>query len=276
MSRKISFMVIISLFITASAFAQYQLDIKIPVFKSVSYFAVAVPGEDDYAIPHTIANNQYYLASVESNRLAMQFFDIGEYEVSASFAQEAIRNAELSDEYVAEQLIFETERLINWTYYNSLIELFPVEYNSSRENYEASLIALSDREWAIAIDSAITSIEILSALQLPPGYVPVAIPPSATPAAIVTQQPVPAAVPLPSQYTVRPWAATRDCLWNIAGYPWVYGDPTRWRELYEANKSRMPQPNNPDLIHPGFVLNIPSIKGEVRQGMWDPNVNYGF
>ncbi|MDR0388160.1 MAG: LysM peptidoglycan-binding domain-containing protein, partial [Treponema sp.] len=79
---------------------------------------------------------------------------------------------------------------------------------------------------------------------------------------------------LPAQYTVRPWAVSRDCFWNIAGQPWAYGDSTRWRLLYEANKSRLPNPDNPDLIHPGMVLDIPGIRGEVRQGMWDPSVSY--
>jgi hypothetical protein len=30
----------------------------------------------------------------------------------------------------------------------------------------------------------------------------------------------------------------------------------------------MPQPSNPDLIHPGMILDIPSIRGESREGMW--------
>jgi 3',5'-cyclic AMP phosphodiesterase CpdA len=81
-------------------------------------------------------------------------------------------------------------------------------------------------------------------------------------------------LPLPGQYTVRPWAATGDSLSVIAGYPWVYGDPEKWRELYEANRTRMPDPNNPHLIYPGFILNIPSIRGEERQGMWNPDRTY--
>ncbi|MCL2473220.1 MAG: LysM peptidoglycan-binding domain-containing protein, partial [Treponema sp.] len=80
--------------------------------------------------------------------------------------------------------------------------------------------------------------------------------------------------PLPAQYTVRPWAASKDCLWNIAGRSWVYNDPRQWKRLYDANKAKMPEPNNPDLIHPGMVLDIPSIKGETRQGMWDASQAY--
>ena len=34
----------------------------------------------------------------------------------------------------------------------------------------------------------------------------------------------------------------------------VYGDATRWKEIWEANKASIP---NPDLIHPGQQLSMP-------------------
>jgi nucleoid-associated protein YgaU len=73
---------------------------------------------------------------------------------------------------------------------------------------------------------------------------------------------------LPATYTVREWDAHGDCFWNIAGQPWAYNDPYRWRVLYEANRAKLPDPNNPNLVEPGTVLDIPSIKGETRQGEW--------
>ena len=73
---------------------------------------------------------------------------------------------------------------------------------------------------------------------------------------------------LPATFTVRSWANYRDCLWNIAALPEVYGDPRKWPVLFNANRHRMPNPNNPDLILPGMVLEIPSIDGEVREGAW--------
>jgi len=36
----------------------------------------------------------------------------------------------------------------------------------------------------------------------------------------------------------------------------------------------MPERDNPDLILPGMVLNIPSIRGETRQGMWQEGTEY--
>lgn len=34
----------------------------------------------------------------------------------------------------------------------------------------------------------------------------------------------------------------------------IYGDAGRWREIFEANKDTI---KNPDMIHPGQVLKIP-------------------
>lgn len=36
----------------------------------------------------------------------------------------------------------------------------------------------------------------------------------------------------------------------------IYGDFNRWRAIFDANKDTIG--NNPDLIHPGQVLRIPS------------------
>jgi LysM repeat protein len=54
----------------------------------------------------------------------------------------------------------------------------------------------------------------------------------------------------PTSYTVK----SGDCLWNIAKS--VYGDGSRWKEIYEANKSVITS-NNPNLIYPGQVFTIP-------------------
>lgn len=79
---------------------------------------------------------------------------------------------------------------------------------------------------------------------------------------------------LPAQYTVRTWKGERDCLWNIAGKPWAYNNPRRWPLLYDANKDKFPDPNNPNWLEPGIVLDIPSIKGESRRGMWSEAKKY--
>jgi len=74
-----------------------------------------------------------------------------------------------------------------------------------------------------------------------------------------------------STYEVRLVPGNRDCLYRIAGYDFVYGDPARWPTIYEANRSiivrnferfvqsvsqsKFSRPE--DLIFPGQVLDIP-------------------
>ena len=252
MIRKISLILLLSLFFVISVFAQdYDslFDVKIPEFRSIAYIAVVVPGEEGQ-IPGILRSNEFFLESVRLTRLAEETFDYGDYDASASFAAEAIRYAELSDEYVAINLISEARRLLDWADSNEMAVRYPYAYNEGRGYYEASVTALFEEEYMDSIHAAVNSIEILAALES--GRV----------------------APLPRQYTVRTWAVERDCLWNIAGYPWVYNDPWKWVELYNANLSRMPEQDNPDLIHPGMILDIPSIRGEDRQGMWDSSRIY--
>ena len=80
----------------------------------------------------------------------------------------------------------------------------------------------------------------------------------------------PVAPALPRYYVVRLITDRRDCFWRIAEYDFVYGDPWQWRVLYEANRDKIPDSDNPDWIEPGTILEIPSIAGEHREGTWDP------
>ncbi|MDR0663565.1 MAG: hypothetical protein LBF80_05755 [Spirochaetaceae bacterium] len=102
-------------------------------------------------------------------------------------------------------------------------------------------------------------------------------PETAVPAAVVVENKTitdDRETPLPARYTVRSWEEYGDCFWNIAGRSWVYGDPRRWPILYHANKNKIPDPQNPDLIEPGMIMEIPSINGERRLGSWDPGKAY--
>jgi nucleoid-associated protein YgaU len=78
----------------------------------------------------------------------------------------------------------------------------------------------------------------------------------------------------PAVYVVRLIPARRDCLWRIAEYPFIYNNPFKWPVIYDANKKTFRDPSNPNLIFPGQKLKIPSIKGETRDGTYDPSVKY--
>ncbi len=58
----------------------------------------------------------------------------------------------------------------------------------------------------------------------------------------------------PKIYVVGTWARDRDCLWNIAKKPSIYGDPWKWKRIYKANTDKI---KDPDLIYPGQRLTIP-------------------
>jgi len=76
---------------------------------------------------------------------------------------------------------------------------------------------------------------------------------------------------LPRFYKVRLIPEDRDSFSKIAAYPFVYGDYTKWPILYERNKDKIVDSENPDLIHPDQLFEIPSIAGETREGEWQPS-----
>jgi nucleoid-associated protein YgaU len=213
-------------------------------------------------IPVNIRNNTYYLESLRLTALAQETYDNGNYDVSFDYAMEAIKYAQLSDEYVALQLkikaaddaIQAAHSRLDWAAAVDAPNRYPNEFTQAQNFYEQAINERSAESWDGAIEAANQVLIALANVQEAP--------------------PVPEKPVLPAQYTVRPWAVSKDCLWNIAGQPGVYGDPAKWRLIYEANRTRLPNPNNPNLIRPGMVLEIPSIQGEVRVGMWDSSANY--
>jgi len=58
-------------------------------------------------------------------------------------------------------------------------------------------------------------------------------------------------------YTVQYRPVKTDCLWRIAGYDDIYGDPFLWPKIWKRNQKMIP---NPDLIYPGQVLIIPPVE----------------
>jgi nucleoid-associated protein YgaU len=272
-------------------------------------------------------NNPYLKESLRLKALAQDAFDYGDYDASAKYSAEALKNAQLSDEYVTLQLkimdadkaIAKAKAQLDWAVSVGADASFPSPFNSAKSNYDEALQERTDKKYDEALASAQRSIadlawvpDAFAALQAKIKAVDDAIAQakarldwatsigadktypsqyaSATAsygeatqdrsdkkwdAAIAAAQRVldalsgvTALAPLPAQYTVRPWATTKDCFWNIAGYPFVYGDPTKWKILYNANRSKLKNPDNPNLIFPGQVLDIPSLRGEARDGLW--------
>jgi nucleoid-associated protein YgaU len=205
------------------------------------------------AVPAEAAPGQTTEYLEESRRLANlaeEAFSEGDYDKSAKLADEAAWLARQSDVNVA---IDQAKRYLDQAVASGVSARFPSEYGEAENWYKRSIEARDSEEWDIAINAASMVAQLLES----PGTSG-----SSSPNA------------LPAAYTVRPWSVSRDCFWNIAGYPWVYGNPHQWRTLYNANKSKLPNPDNPNVIEPGTVLDIPSIKGEPRQGAWESGKTY--
>jgi LysM repeat protein len=203
-----------------------------------------------------LLNNQYYLKSVDLNKQAKASYAEGDYDASSKYAEEAQKYAQMSDDWVALQLkIKETDDAIkaaksriDWADGFNAKKFYPAQYKKAQQFYSEAKSERTNKAWDDAIASAKKVVVILAGLK---------------------ESPV-----LPAQYTVQTWKGKKDCLWNIAGRPWAYNNPWMWRKLYKANKSKLPDPKNPNIIEPGTVLNLPSVKGERRQGMWKAGKNY--
>ncbi|MDR3341797.1 MAG: LysM peptidoglycan-binding domain-containing protein [Treponema sp.] len=253
----------------------------------IAAFANAAQSDVSRGIPPTIRNNTYFIESVRLTNLAQESLEDGDYDESTRYAAEAIRYARLSDEYVALQLkikeaddVMATAKArLDWAASIDAVWRYPTEYKQAQTSFDTATIARSAENWDRTIEAARRVMTVLASLQEAPPTPP-------PPSPVVLEEVVPAAPPpsrpvvedtapvLPARYRVRPWNVSKDCFWNIAGRNWAYSDPTKWKLLYNANKLKLPQPNNPNMLPPGTILDIPSIQGEVRQGIWDATLTY--
>lgn len=244
------------------------------IFIALAAAAAAGAADAGPEIPRGLRDNQYFTESLRLANLARLSYNAGEYDASTAYAEESVRYARLSDEYIALRLkmretnnaIAAAKSRLDWAASSGASTEFPEEYQESQDHYDDALNYRSMEEWDAAIDSANRVILLLANVHGPAEAPPQEAPP--------VQAPPPEIPDLPARYTVRPWSFSQDCLWNIAGRPWVYGDSRQWRFLYDANRDKLPEAGNPDLIHPGMVLDIPSIRGETRRGMWDEKIEY--
>jgi len=208
--------------------------------------------------------NEYLEESRRLAKLAEEAFSEADYDKSARLANEAAWLAMQSDVNVA---IAEAKRRLDQAVASGVSARFPQEYREAENWYKQSAIARDGEEWDIAVNAANMAVKLLEGMDASIGKI-------SSPAVSPVVSPAASPAALPATYTVRPWSVSKDCFWNIAGFPWVYGNPHQWRLLYNANKSKLPNPNNPNVIEPGTVLDIPSIKGELRQGAWESGRTY--
>jgi len=208
------------------------------------------------AFGQSLLENSYYQRSMELRALAREAFDAGDYDASADYAAQAQEFAALSDEFVetmlaknqADRAYAAAQARMTWALTSGVPDTYPSEWSLASARMGLATTAYEEESW---LDAAAYSDQVLEAL------------------ADVTER-----LPWPKYYTVRLIPERRDCLWRIAEYPFIYNDPFKWRVLYDANKKTFENPNDPDLILPGQVLEIPSLQGEIRAGTYDPAKPY--
>lgn len=201
-------------------------------------------------------NNTYQKLANEYSKKAENALDAGQYEDAVEYSRLAEENAELSRQFIqammartdAEDNIKLAKNQLAWAEKVDAPHTFPMAYTSAKENLENAQTSFEDEDWAKATEYAKASLAALDGVK--------------------------EVTPLPEYYIVKPWAETKDCYWNISGRPYVYNNPLLWENLYQANKSSMPKPEDPNLIHPGMKMKIPSLTGEYRSGTYDPKKSY--
>lgn len=215
---------------------------------SAAYLAFAATSYD---------NNEFQRKSRAYSALATKAYDEGDYDGAVEYAREAENNAELSAAFIekmlarasAEKILFQARTRLAWAKGEMRAEKFFPSAVSSAEQYIASADErFTSEEYTAAGTDAQLALDALSVIRK--------------------------IVPLPGFYKVDSWDPARDCFWNIAKNPAIYGDPFLWEKLYEANRSGLKRPSDPNLILPGMIVTIPSIKGEYREGTYDPAAKY--
>jgi HEPN domain-containing protein len=220
-------------------------------FTSVLLFSVIM---SVFAVSYT--NNTYQKLANEYAKKAEMALDAGHYEESVEYSKLAEENAILSREYTemmlarkdAEDNIKLAKNKLAWAEKVDAPNIFPMAYSAGKENIENADASFGEEDYPKASDFAKQALAALDGI-------------------VET-------TPLPEFYIVRPWAETKDCYWNISGRHYVYNNPLLWENLYQANKDKMPKPEDPNLIHPGMKMKIPSITGEYRKGTYDSKKEY--
>jgi nucleoid-associated protein YgaU len=211
----------------------------------------------------SLENNEFYKKSVEYASRSQQALDAGSYDEATEYALQSQEYAARSKKYIEEMLLAYRARSayvaakarMDLATRVKLRNRAAAVYDEAASYFKSAETRFNAREYENSIPDSRKVMELL--LNFETLYPVTAAPQPAPP---------PPSSGLAAFYEVKLNLARRDCLWRIAEFDFVYGDPRQWPRLYEANKDKFPQPDNPHLIVPGMILTIPSIQGEERSG----------
>jgi len=222
-----------------------------PVLALVLILSAVVP-----ASALSYDNNEFQRKSRAYTELAAKAYDEGDYDAAVEYARQAEDNASLSSAFIEKMLVradtqtvlFRAHTRLTWAREKKAEKYFPDVFDSASRSIAAGDDYFTAENFAEAKKAAESALDSLSVVR--------------------------EIIPLPATWKVKLWLSTRDCLWNIAANPAVYGNPLLWEELYKANREALKQPANPNLVMPGMEVVIPSLFGEYREGAYDPKIKY--
>jgi len=221
----------------------------------------------------SLTDNPDYQKSLELSAQAKQAFDGGDYDAATGYANQAKEFAALSDQYVdkmlakaqADKELAKAKDKMAWADSVNAKSLYPDQYGTAAGQYADAQSAYGSEDYPKAADDARATVATLDEIAAAIAKAKA----DADAAALAAKKDA-----WPAVYVVRLIPARRDCLWRIAEYPFIYNNPFKWTVIYEANKKSFRDPGNPNLIFPGQKLQIPAIKGEARDGTYDPAKDY--
>jgi nucleoid-associated protein YgaU len=218
-------------------------------------------GASDY-YPEEYGEAKAHYASAESAQAEKKW---REASAEANLVLESLKDVLEPEAFVTQQMNAAHDRL-QWAESSGGAKYYPNEYEEAKAHYATAESEQAQNNLKEAFAEIRLVFENLEHITAPPAQI-ASIPPEELSRDDFPEQPQ-----NPIQYVVRPWDVYGDCFWNIA--QWFYGDPWLWPLLYEGNKEKLPDINNPNLVLEGTVIIIPPLNNEERSGTWDTGLNY--
>ncbi|NIZ46802.1 LysM peptidoglycan-binding domain-containing protein [Entomospira nematocerorum] len=178
-----------------------------------------------FGFAQSLEDNPYFKRSIELRILSQEALSRGDYNAAYNYAEEGLREL---DKFESINALMLAEQRMNTARQRGLHTQDPELFAEIAEAVELAKARLQAEDFNTSKAHSDHALGLLDKLMRN-------------------------AQKLIETYTV----VRGDSMWKIAGRPSIYGDPFAWPRIYMANKHRLRYPDNPDLIYPGQVFDIP-------------------
>ncbi|NIZ40705.1 LysM peptidoglycan-binding domain-containing protein [Entomospira entomophila] len=178
-----------------------------------------------FGFAQSLEDNPYFKRSIELRILSQEALARGDYDAAYKYAEEGLKEL---DKFETINSLMLAEQRMNTARQRGLHTQDPEKFAEIAESVELAKASLQDEDFNTSKAHSEHALTLLDDLMRN------------------------------AQQQVETYTVVRgDSLWRIAGRPSIYGDPFAWPRIYMANKHRLRYPDNPDLIYPGQVFDIP-------------------